>query len=247
MKVHHAFTLLVPLVSLSARAIPFASAKTINLCAEMFDGGYGGGRVHMTTLQAACTGPQSLVVDCHYVLPTPEGSVLGYKNCELDERCVPVDTKPNEFPDAGCQKELKPSGVKGNRDNDGFACSAGVEVGSQPVVVMSWITADNPKFQDYLTRCTITKSGQINNIYVSSPCAKKSVLLHLAAHTTYQACISTAIAVARVSVGFHWHIDSPGKTKKIIHTRDEHEKPLREMFTIDNSTASEGFSIEFGN
>ncbi|KAE9976004.1 hypothetical protein EG327_008278 [Venturia inaequalis] len=133
--------------------------------------------------------------------------------------------------------------VKGAADTDNYACSSGIKVGNDPLYLLSSISTDKPALENSLTSCSIVRSGTQDAIYRHMPCPRTSVIIKLAARTTYQACVHTAIAVAAMSVGFTWHLDSPGKTR-----RDLGEKPLSELFTVvGNSTASDGFRIVIGN
>ncbi|KAE9982609.1 hypothetical protein EG328_010740 [Venturia inaequalis] len=146
--------------------------------------------------------------------------------------------------DAGCIHPVSPSGVKGAADTDNYACSSGIRIGNDPLLIMSSISTDNPTYESSLTSCTIVKSGTQETIYKHSPCPKSSTFLKLAARTTYQACVHTAVAVAKISVGFTWHVNSPGKTRRSL----DDGKPLSEMFTIvGNSTADNAFRIVIGS
>ncbi|RDI86038.1 hypothetical protein Vi05172_g4175 [Venturia inaequalis] len=79
-------------------------------------------------------------------------------------------------------------------------------------------------------------------IYSRDPCPQQSTFLKLAARTTYQACITTAVALAKTSVGFTWHIRSPGRTAR--RGLEQLGKPLSEMFTIvGNNTANDALRV----
>ncbi|KAE9968545.1 hypothetical protein EG328_007508 [Venturia inaequalis] len=201
MRVHSAFALLAPLVSLSTHAFPFPSAKEANLCGARFNIGSGFGRVEMVTRSAACHDHTTLILRCEYRLPVRQGYRDAFYECDRNNYCFPVAVgtvgtpKTLEDSDAGCSVENHPAGVKGNAKTNNHACSAGLMIGPKPIVVLSSITADNPAYASSLTDCSVRKSGTTEMIYESSPCEKLSHRLTLAAHTTYQACIYTAVAL----------------------------------------------------
>ncbi|KAE9990711.1 hypothetical protein EG327_001058 [Venturia inaequalis] len=185
-------------------------------------------------------------LECNYTLPTNGGRRSGDWLCVGGAECTKASDKGPGRHDAGCIKVGKPSGVKGAADTDNHACSSGLAVGSEDLTLLSSISTDQPNLKGAITRCTITRSGTHINIYDKTPCPQQSTLIHLAAKTTYQACIFTALAVAKTSVGFSWHLHSPGKTKR---TPLGPEKLLSEMFTIENGTANANdvFQIVVGN
>ncbi|KAE9961634.1 hypothetical protein EG328_002178 [Venturia inaequalis] len=245
MKDYTAFFLLSPLVSLSAHGLEFASARNINLCGQLFDGGYGTGRVHMITYSAHCADDNHLTVTCHFVLPHPVGGRQGTWTCDKDTECTAHEVGAGQQPDAGCIKLVSPSGVKGDADPDNHACTAGVAVGNDPLYILSTIATIDENYMNSVNLCTVTQSGTHKDLFSKSPCPRQSTLLRLAAKTTYQACIYTALAVAKRNVAFKWYIKSPGKTRRGL----DNGKPFSEMFTIVNSTAdaNDAFEIVVGN
>ncbi|KAE9992083.1 hypothetical protein EG327_010184 [Venturia inaequalis] len=257
MKVFSAFYLILPFAHLpfvhgQGRAdLEFVSAKALNACGELFNGGEGFGRVEMRTVTAVCTSQTFMALECNYTLPVHGGHRPGVWLCLKGKECTPHDDRPlddrtsRRINDAGRLKIRSPSGVKGAADIDNHACSSGLSIGTSSLTLSSSISTDQPNLMGSLTRCTITKSGTSNYIYNKSPCPQQSTIITLAAKTTYQACIYTALAVARQSVGFTWHLHSPVKTKRTLGP----EKPLSEMFTIENGTpnANDAFQIVVGN
>lgn len=212
--------------------------------------GYGFGRVEVVTVSANCADRTKMWLNCRYVRPfDPTGNWVP-RNwiCLGGERCLPHERRGlYAKPDAGCIVLSSPSGTKGDGDLDNHACSSGIKINNDPIYVLSSISTDNSKFGSSIISCEIVKSGTKERIYQRKPCPQTSVLLKLAAKTTYQACVDTAVAFAKVSVGFTWHLDSPGMTRRGLHGG----KPLSEMFTIvgNNITADadDGFRIVIGN
>ncbi|KAE9961743.1 hypothetical protein EG328_001812 [Venturia inaequalis] len=246
------FLLILPF----AYGFEFASAKGINLCARKFDGGSGFGRVSFTTESAACRGEKKMHLWCQYTHPTNRirGEIY---DCEGDESCVPHEYQPGHLgdADAGCIVLRSPSGVKGSGDTDNHACSSGINIGNDDIYILSSISPDDSfRYLDGITTCIISKSGSnriTDRIYSKSPCPKTSTLLKLAKKTTYQACVFTALSLAKKSVGFTWHISSPGKlnNRRGLEHQVEHQgKSLSEMFTIvSNNTTNDAVQIVIGD
>ncbi|KAE9978026.1 hypothetical protein BLS_008941 [Venturia inaequalis] len=238
-----AFFLILPF----AHGFEFASAKTINLCRRIRNEGYGWGRLTIRTTSASCIDNKNLHVLCHFTHPASYFSTEQYECEGDDESCIPHSEGTSPQPDAGCLVLHSPSGVKGSGDSDNHACSSGIKIGNDDIYILSTISADNPLYASGLRTCIIGKSGTsapTDRIYSSNPCSKTSTLLKLAARTTYQACVTTAVALAKTSVGFTWHIRAPGKTVRRGLELGQQGKPLSEMFTIvGNNTANDGLRI----
>ncbi|KAE9970686.1 hypothetical protein EG328_006111 [Venturia inaequalis] len=234
-----AFFLNLPLF---AHGLEFASAKDINLCNRIHGGGSGFGRVELQTITASCLSEKKMNVLCRFISPTNYFRVEEY-TCEGEASCVPHKTVVDAARDAGCIVLHSPSGVKGSGDSDNHACSSGIKIGDNDIYILSSISADNPMYQLGLRTCLIAKSGTsraTDQIYSRNPCPQASTLLKLAARTTYQACITTAVALAKTSVGFTWHIRAPGKTIR----RGLEGKSLSEMVTIvGDTTANDALRI----
>ncbi|KAE9975848.1 hypothetical protein EG328_002958 [Venturia inaequalis] len=243
----------------------FASAKDINLCGRELNGGSGWGRTEFSTRNAKCIGEATMNLVCLYTHPSwSVGDVRQHEyDCKGKESCVPHSQKLSPIPDAGCLVLHSPSGVKGSGDMDNHACSSGIKIGNDDIYVLSSISPDSLAWDNGIRACIVSKNGRdtpADTIFKGSPCPKTSRILKLAAHTTYQACITTAVALAKTSVGFHWNIRSPGKTYIPPRRRglqqqgkpplglQQQGKPLSEMFTIvGNNTANDALRIVIGD
>ncbi|RDI87074.1 hypothetical protein Vi05172_g2905 [Venturia inaequalis] len=246
MKVFNAFSLILPLVSLSTcKVYEFTSAKTFNICGKVYNGGWGWGRVEMGTISAQCLDQKQMSMRCWHHLPRSGGEAPGEYTCSgRKQSCLPAFPAGKNFPDAACITLFDPMGTKGAGDLDNYACSSGVNVGNAPIWVLSSISTDKPIYVDSTTECSVVRSGTQNSIYKSSHCDKTSTVLKLAAKTTYQACIRTAAALAKTSVSFTWHLSGPGKLTRGLQ---QHGNPISEMFTIDNSTSNGAIQIVIGD
>ncbi|KAE9966595.1 hypothetical protein EG328_008814 [Venturia inaequalis] len=235
MKIYTAFYQLLPLVSLS-HGYDFASAQDLNLCGHLYNGGSGFGTVRVITYNARCYNDGKFIkLRCLITRPVARGEIPGTWECLEHQTCIPHERGPEvHHQDAGCITLFSPMGEKGDADVDNHACSAGMTIGNDPIWILSSISADQPNNQPGIVGCTITQSGTHRNIYSKNPCPKQSSLIRLAAHTTYQACITTALAFAKKSVAFTWHVSGPGMTRRGL----DDGKPFSEMFTIVNGTAN---------
>ncbi|KAE9972676.1 hypothetical protein EG328_004876 [Venturia inaequalis] len=242
MKISTAITLLTPILPLPAQTLDFMSAKKDNICAQLMNGGYGPGRVSMTTLSGSCTESHRLKIRCKFIHPDNGQERVKYWPCAPDQYCLPISTGAN--PDAGCIKLLSPSGVKTSGDADNHACSSGLRVGRDTIYVQSSIAADKALDGDAVRECSVINSSTQKAIYNQTPCDKASATLRLDAGVTYQACISTTSAFARKTVPFTWHLSSPGRLARDLSSRG---KLLSEMVTIlGDSTADDTFRIVIG-
>ncbi|QDS76695.1 hypothetical protein FKW77_000639 [Venturia effusa] len=237
MKVSSAWALLLGLVSLPTHSYEFTSARDFNLCNALYAGGYGYGRVTFTTLSASCINTKKMTLRCYFLIgpwrPRPNSEYT----CVGDQWCIPPN--PSQFfPDAGCITILQPKGLKRGGDSDNYACSSGLNIGDNPLYLLSSISTDNPIYSDAntMTECTVIRSGTTQHLYIDSPCTKQSTLIELAARTSYQACIQLADTLRDVAVSFTWHLSAPGKLARDL----EGKRLSAEMFSIDNSTSSSG-------
>ncbi|KAE9994007.1 hypothetical protein EG327_001740 [Venturia inaequalis] len=246
------FFLLSPLPF--AHGYEFASAVDVNVCGRELDGGYGWGRVEFITSSAACLSETKM-----HLLCLDRWDHTRYRedlhDCKGKESCVPHAQFVSPTPDAGCLVLHSPGGTKGSGDMDNHACSSGISIGNDDIFILSAVSADQLKYDTGIRTCIISRHGSTapaDVIYSKSPCPHKSTLLKLAKHTTYQACVTTAVALAKVSVGFTWHIRSPGRTVRRGPEQPgglgQQAKPLSEMFTIvSNTTANEAIRIVIGD
>ncbi|KAE9978988.1 hypothetical protein EG328_001117 [Venturia inaequalis] len=236
-----------------AYGFEFASARDINLCARLINKGWGWGREEYSTGNARCLDARTMRLNCDYTLPATRVGQSKYHNhnCDDKESCVPHLRTFSPTPDAGCLVLFSPSGVKGEGDMDNHACSSGVQIGKDDIYILSSISPDGGLYLDGIRACIIGKSGSKapkDTIFQGSPCPKTSKILKLAAHTTYQACIDTVVALANKKVGFHWNIRSPGNTFHYRRGLQQQGKPLSEMFTIvGNNTANDALRIVIGD
>ncbi|RDI84630.1 hypothetical protein Vi05172_g5361 [Venturia inaequalis] len=237
-----------------AYGFEFASAKDINLCGRLFNIGSGFGRVEFSTHSASCIGEKRMWFACMYTRPHNTGEFIPHeRDCEGDESCVPHDESIAPLADAGCIVLHSPSGVKGSGDTDNHACSSGIRIGNDDIFVLSSISPDSIEYGYGIKTCIISRSGSNaikDRVFSGSPCPKTSRILKLAKRTTYQACITTAVALAKTSVGFHWNIRGPGKAFHPNPRRglEQAGKPLSEMFTIvGNNTANDALRIVIGD
>ncbi|KAE9963511.1 hypothetical protein EG328_011329 [Venturia inaequalis] len=235
-----------------AYGFEFASAIGINLCGRLFDGGYGWGRVMYNTRSAMCLDQKQMDLICVYRNRPRPNWRNEERNCEGDESCVPHEYPGRPVPDAGCVVLHSPSGVKGSGDMDNHACSSGLTIGNDDIYILSAVSSDKMIYDWGIRTCIIAKSGSslpADTIYSKSPCPHTSTILKLAKKTTYQACVTTAVALAKTSVGFTWHIRSPAKTTR--RGVGQQGKPdLSEMFTIvsnSNNTANDAVRIVIGD
>lgn len=248
MKVYGAFCLILPF----AHGVEFASAKVYNPCALKLNGGYGYGRVEAITLSASCISRTSMDLWCNLTHPHNQRADDVIWNCEGSELCLRNGPKHIRPPDAGCINMFSPAGIKGAADQDNHACTSGMRVGDRPLYLLSSITPDDPILVTSFARCSVVQSGTQNMIYNRHPCPKTSSVIKLAAKTTYQACIDTAVSLAKKSVGFHWRLDTPGSLGRHVlegdGLEDSNQKPLWEMVTlVGNSTANDFFKIMIGD
>ncbi|KAE9967325.1 hypothetical protein BLS_006443 [Venturia inaequalis] len=235
MKVFGALSLLLPLVSASTPTPhTFTSGRKSNICGHKYNGGYGYGRVEMSTMSAKCRGTKDMDLRCWFDLPVSGGEKPGDFTCEGNSYCIPLRVAPHALPDAGCVILPQPGGVKGSADPDNHACSAGIKIGDDPLWVLSSITADQQLFYDSIRDCAIIQSGTMKTLVNEMPCERTSKILTLQARTTYQACIGTFNKFSNKSVGFTWHLSSPGK----VVGRAAGGKKLSEMFEIVNISPS---------
>ncbi|RDI82559.1 RNA polymerase II subunit A C-terminal domain phosphatase [Venturia inaequalis] len=252
MKVYLALSLLLP----STHGYIFASAVYENICGRVLSGGWGPGRVEYRTVSAMCWDDTIIDLLCKRTMPNP---IPGHYDaahwvCVEGLSCSPHDPQYMIWPDAGCIRLQSPSGVKGNGDYDNYACSAGILIGNDPIYVLSSISTYNIAYSKKLMGCSIVKSGTKDAIYEKHPCPQTSTFLKLAAKTTYQACVTTAVALAYKTVEFKWNLKPPGKLRPgKVHPRDlgQPSKPFSEMFRIVgggiNGTANHPVQIVIGN
>ncbi|TLD19560.1 Calcium-binding protein [Venturia nashicola] len=265
MKVSSAFSFILPLVSLSALASPlalhetslnprailtsrryqqsFISAIDFNICNLKFGGGVGGfGHVSLITKTGRCIDYWTMKIGCQYTHPTTY-AFLNWYTCGDKLLCMPT-TKEGGPMDAGCLPVFQPSGVLGEGDIDNFACSAGFNVGDRDLNVRSSVTTDGQSPGPAIARCTIHSQDtgrKSTTIWDHSPCETQSTILHLYAHTTYQACISAAVGFIHHRVGFKWHILPPipyAKVPRDLEHGTEEGTPSSELFTIDDTQSS---------
>ncbi|KAE9963350.1 hypothetical protein EG328_011493 [Venturia inaequalis] len=235
--------------------LPFAhgefwSARELNLCNQLYSVGFGWGRTQYKTQSAMCNNEKVMLINCRYTRPTNDFRTELHE-CPDEESCVPHHyLLHGASSDAGCLVLPKSSGVKGDGDLDNHACSSGIRLGDHDLYVLSSVTPDSMLYKDGIRTCIIGKSGSnspADRIYQKSPCPQTSTILKLAAHTTYQACIYTAVGLAKKSVGFHWNIRSPGKMV-LPRGLEQQGKPFSEMFTIlNNNTANDAVRIVIGD
>ncbi|QDS72327.1 hypothetical protein FKW77_007782 [Venturia effusa] len=225
----------------------FASATEYNICGKLYDVGYGPGRVAFSTREAKCKDEVTMNMDCRYISRLGQSTKKdGEYTCEGEDKCFPSrwDFLGEIVNDAGCLNPPKAlGGTKGQAATANHACSAGLNVGDEQIYIQSSITVDNPKYEDLLQSCKIIQDNPApkpDRIIVNYPtCDDRSHILLLKPKTTYQACIDLAVRAAVFSVGFTWHISSPGN----ILSRRDSTKPLSEMFTINNSTSDNAVKI----
>ncbi|TID15592.1 hypothetical protein E2P81_ATG07752 [Venturia nashicola] len=255
MKVSSVFSFILPLVSLYALASPLASQETspnpravlnrryeqtfisainYNICQKEWGGGEGGpGYVRMGTILAICHGLKVMRLNCRYYSPFEHINTHDYTCGELLV-CMPT-TQPGQNPDAGCVAISQPTGVLEEGDMDNFACSTGINIGERPLTVLSSITTDGKTNNAAISRCSILKSGTQQYLWDHAPCESESFIVHLAARTSYQACISAAVGYIHHRVGFKWHVLPPGKLINRDTEDEKDETPFSELFTIDKT------------
>ncbi|KAE9986423.1 hypothetical protein EG327_004312 [Venturia inaequalis] len=221
---------LFPILPL-AYGTDLSSARASNFCGMQLNGGTGPGRIEMTT-----------------AVPSNGGFRVVDWNCDSQDTCIDDADAPYNLPNAGCLRLVSPSGVKGATKVGGHACSAGLRIGRNTIILNSLISADKHAFDNGLKSCSVVKSGTSNSALTTSPCSKEKIMVKLVAGTTYQACIDVTNALLKTSVGFTWHLSPAGRKDGLKPRGTGTGKPLSEMLTVlgGNSTANDAFRIVIG-
>ncbi|KAE9987762.1 hypothetical protein EG328_001576 [Venturia inaequalis] len=240
MKAFDSLSLLLPLASLFTRAHgfePFPSAKSFNLCAKLYNGGSGPGRVVFTTLQAQCTDTLTLSLSCWYALPHAGGKKGGEFQCDGGRVCLPNNIGGKDVNDAGCGILPQLHGEKVAFDADSRACSQGITTKGYAVYVSSRILPDNAP-ANAIRDCAVYKQGTEVSLLNAMPCPTGYETLKLEPWTTYQACVGIWPRYRPAPVRFTWHLSAPGKMGTPATRRGLHGEQFSDMFTVDNTTST---------